>query len=416
MTQRVARPMKFAAFISIILSVAVLFVACQGAVGPAGKDGKDGKDGADGADGATGPAGHTTLQLKGNSPFILISDKAGGVGDAETIDLSEYVVGDEEKTYGKPAAVGTDTDFTDDIEASIEGSMLTLKAVDGAAGQDYVINAFTVDISDTTGKVVTLTIRARRNQAPTVPAASLDDPVVGTQAPATAPATTPDCPEANECVVVLTFGDADAAAGEDKLTFTATSADTAKVEVVKVETAPDGVMARVFLKGIASTWVADTRTDTSTGDPTPGHKRVKITVTATDEDGLAALNTDGDPGEGVINIAVDGEPTAKEIPGGTLSQTASTYVIENVSGFFTNPEAQTTGGEQLTFTAKSSDTNVATVAFGTGEAPTDTSGTRLVVFRNAPGTATITVTATESDGDTPPNQTADGTFMVTVSN
>ena len=57
MTQRVARPMKFAAFISIIVSVAVMFVACQGAVGPKGDPGADGKDGADGADGATGPQG-----------------------------------------------------------------------------------------------------------------------------------------------------------------------------------------------------------------------------------------------------------------------------------------------------------------------------------------------------------------------
>ena len=39
MTQRVARPMKFAAFISIIISMAVIIGACQGAVGPAGKDG-----------------------------------------------------------------------------------------------------------------------------------------------------------------------------------------------------------------------------------------------------------------------------------------------------------------------------------------------------------------------------------------
>ena len=29
------------------------------------------------------------------------------------------------------------------------------------------------------------------------------------------------------------------------------------------------------------------------------------------------------------------------LPGGTLSQTATTYVIENVTGFFTIPEAMT---------------------------------------------------------------------------
>ena len=47
MTQRVARPIKFAAFISIIVSVAVMFVACQGAVGPQGPPGEDGEDGDD---------------------------------------------------------------------------------------------------------------------------------------------------------------------------------------------------------------------------------------------------------------------------------------------------------------------------------------------------------------------------------
>ena len=45
MTQRVARPMKFAAFISIIISVAVMLAACQGAVGPKGDTGDSGDKG-----------------------------------------------------------------------------------------------------------------------------------------------------------------------------------------------------------------------------------------------------------------------------------------------------------------------------------------------------------------------------------
>ena len=71
---------------------------------------------------------------------------------------------------------------------------------------------------------------------------------------------------------------------------------------------------------------------------------VKVTVIGMDADRQVAVYDGGDsardPGEGVINIVVDGAPTAKTLPGGTLSQTASTYVIENVTGFFTNPEAQ----------------------------------------------------------------------------
>ncbi|MDE0447936.1 MAG: collagen-like protein [Spirochaetaceae bacterium] len=52
--------MKFAAFISIIVSVAVMFVACQGAVGPkgdAGERGPQGDKGDTGDTGATGPPG-----------------------------------------------------------------------------------------------------------------------------------------------------------------------------------------------------------------------------------------------------------------------------------------------------------------------------------------------------------------------
>ena len=49
--------MKFAAFISLIVSVAVLFAACAGAVGPAGPQGPAGKDGTDGTDGVQGPQG-----------------------------------------------------------------------------------------------------------------------------------------------------------------------------------------------------------------------------------------------------------------------------------------------------------------------------------------------------------------------
>ena len=49
MTKRVARPMKFAAFISIIISVAVIIGACQGAAGTPGED----------AVATTGPTGPT---------------------------------------------------------------------------------------------------------------------------------------------------------------------------------------------------------------------------------------------------------------------------------------------------------------------------------------------------------------------
>ena len=434
MTHRVARPMKFAAFISIIISVAVLFVACQGAVGPegdkgdtgptgpTGPPGDTGDTGAQGPQGPQGEPGFTPLQLKGVGPFVLISDKADdSVGEAETIDISNFYRGGEEPlTLATPVAQNAQTtggtDASDDIEVKLDGTMLTLTPVTtGTAGTRYDINVFNVKITDADGAHVDLIIRSRQNRTPTVPTAEETD-VVGTMEPEEAPEMTAACPAANECLVTLAFADADAAAGEDKLTFTATSADTSKVDVVKVETADDGVMARVFLKGIESTWVDD-NDDTQDGNQ-PGHKMVKVTITAMDEDGQGAVistgDNEGDPGEGVINVSVDGAPSAKMIPGGTISQSSSTYVIENVTGFFTNPENAGDTPETLTFTAESSDETVATVGFGA--AGDQASGTRLVVARNAPGSATITVIATESgggDADTP-TQTGKGTFSVTV--
>ena len=68
MTQRVARPMKFAAFISIIISMAVIFAACQGAVGKAG----DSVTGATGPTGPTGPPGTPAVQ---NTPPAVKAGK-----------------------------------------------------------------------------------------------------------------------------------------------------------------------------------------------------------------------------------------------------------------------------------------------------------------------------------------------------
>ena len=105
MTQRVARPMKFAAFISLIVSVAVLFAACAGAVGPKGDPGDPGKDGADGKDGAPGAPGapgkdaplNMAPQLKpdmalGAQHFALAStgDTTGGERIVHELMVSDY--------------------------------------------------------------------------------------------------------------------------------------------------------------------------------------------------------------------------------------------------------------------------------------------------------------------------------------
>ena len=409
--------MKFAAFISIIVSVAVMLAACPGPAGAPGDDGAKGDKGDTGDTGATGPKGdtgdkgapgYTPLQLKGAAPFVIISDKANAaLGDAETIDLSENFRSSEDVT----AKAGTFT-AGDDFEASVEGLMLTLKAVADVDGSPYAINSVPVTLTAADGGTVVLTVRARGNRAPTQPAAVSSDQVVGNQVPAMAPEMTAACPAANECMVTLTFVDEDALAGEDKLVFMGTSADTSKAEVVEVKTAADGVMAQVILRGIASTWVADTRTDTSTGTPTPGHKRVKISVTAMDADDMVALIggsgvDQNDPGEGVINIAVDGAPVGSPIPGGTVSQANATYEIANVAPFFKDPE-----GEDLEYTVSVEDAKVVSAAFGTGD-----DITKLTVTRNAQGSTMVTVKAMEATSGTTnaePHQFTEVSFMVTA--
>ena len=269
MTQRVARPMKFAAFISIIISVAVLFVACQGAVGPAGADGKDGVDGVDGTDGVDGQPAFQPLATKEKSPFVVISDAedADGTtipGPAATIDLAEYIRGSAERTYGTPTS-GTTTTADQVFDAKIEGSMLTITpkatqpAGDAAA---YAVEIFKVAISDGGESMpIELDIPARRNRAPTAPTSD-GAGEVGTQVPATAPDSASVCPAADECYIVVEFGDPDGAteSSAEKLSFTATSPDTAKVEVVSVDNGEDEdgnalpLVAWVVVKGISSTW------------------------------------------------------------------------------------------------------------------------------------------------------------------
>ena len=89
MTQRVARPMKFAAFISIIISMAVMLAACQGAVGPKGDKGDTGDKGTDGTDGVPGSMGHNALVVKAYANPLVISVSDQVVANVEQIgDLS----------------------------------------------------------------------------------------------------------------------------------------------------------------------------------------------------------------------------------------------------------------------------------------------------------------------------------------
>ena len=134
MTQRVARPMKFAAFISIIISVAVMFVACQGAVGPEGPKGETGERGPQGERGEPGQTGETgQTGEQGTGAFELISDEvhtvlfnvqeeAGKrtVEGERTVDVSTFFRGGTDVTYK------FSPEKLDDFTLAIAGSTLTI--------------------------------------------------------------------------------------------------------------------------------------------------------------------------------------------------------------------------------------------------------------------------------------------------
>ncbi|MDE2806522.1 MAG: hypothetical protein OXN18_15375, partial [Gemmatimonadota bacterium] len=101
-----------------------------------------------------------------------------------------------------------------------------------------------------------------------------------------------------------------------------------------------------------------------------------ITVTATDTGGLSATQT-----MGVTVQAVNHPPT---VVGGIDNQMLSPgdTVTADVADFFEDPE-----GDELTFTAASSDTAVATASLG---------GSSLTVVAVAGGSATVRITATDT--------------------
>ena len=103
-----------------------------------------------------------------------------------------------------------------------------------------------------------------------------------------------------------------------------------------------------------------------------------VTVTATDPDGLSASQSTSITVEAPNQapIAVD------SIPSQTV--TAGESLTLDVSGYFSDPD-----GDSLTYTAESSDDGVATATV---------SDSSLTIAGVAPGTASVTVTATDPKG------------------
>ncbi|WP_419938184.1 Ig-like domain-containing protein [Candidatus Palauibacter sp.] len=186
-------------------------------------------------------------------------------------------------------------------------------------------------------------LTATQSAGITVEAANQAPEAVGT-----IPAQTITAGQAATVDVAGFFSDPDG----DALTYTAASSDEAVVSV--------------SLSGSSLT-VAGVAAGTATA-----------TVTAADPDGLTATQS--------AEVTVEAPNRAPETVGTIPSQTitAGQAATVDVAGFFSDPD-----GDELTYTAESSDAAVATASVA---------GSSLTVRAVAAGTATVTVTAADPDG------------------
>jgi hypothetical protein len=288
MTQRVARPMKFAAFISIIISVAVLFTACQGAVGPQGPPGADGADGTTGTPGGDGTSALIAIggELLADAASTWVNDKHELVATTLTpmlgdipgpIDVSMgFGGGNGEITY----AIG---DTMDDqyYTATLADGMVTLTkraaAADPNNDDGLVLSSFSITATDELKLSAKKYFNVRRNVAPDGQRAALDQGItIGTQAVENPKNTDEDeenRPMLNQFVITVVAGDTGGTdfndADPDNLTVTAKSSDESIVSV-----AYDG--KEVTLTGHKAT---------ATEPAAP----VTITITAVDSGGLESI-------------------------------------------------------------------------------------------------------------------------------
>ena len=410
MTQRVARPMKFAAFISIIISVAVMLAACQGAVGKQGDTGPQGPKGDPGTTGTQGTPGINALIATGGTATILVNNDADNtdtdlVGDTPADwDVSEYFTGGAgELTYegGDPQTPAFDGPFATSyytVTVSPAGiASLTVRDTDEEAGvqpvdpddreADPFVN-FVVTATDENGIEAKKRVVVQRNLAPAVVATNITvTGGVGTQDaanPSEDEAVTKVRPNLNQFVVELNVAadntDNDAHftdAGPDSVTITAESSHSSVASV-----AVDG--KKVIVTG-------HTATDDDAATDAP--EMVTITLKATDAGRMTSE-------EKTFTVAVVVAPKAKSSIGSQTYNVGSTAIslVNNIGEFF-DPTM-----DNDNISAKSSDDTKVEIA----ETEVNSSGHLEGTPKNT-GEVTITVTATDGIG-----QFATQTFQATV--
>ncbi|WP_420632684.1 Ig-like domain-containing protein [Candidatus Palauibacter sp.] len=285
---------------------------------------------------ATDPDGLTATQTAGvtveaanNAPEAVgtIPAQSMKVGDAATVDVSPFFSDPDgdELTY---TAESSDADV---VAVGIEGSSLTVTAA--AEGTATV----TVTAADPDG------LTAAQSAEVTVEAANRAPEAVGT-----IPAQSMKVGDAVMVDVSPFFSDPDG----DELTYTAESSDA---DVVAVGIEGSSLTVTAAAEGTAT-----------------------VTVTAADPDGLTAAQS--------AEVTVEAANRAPEAVGTIPAQTMKVgdAVMVDVSPFFSDPD-----GDELTYTAESSDADVVAVGI---------EGSSLTVTAAAEGTATVTVTAADPDG------------------
>ena len=183
MTQRVARPMKFAAFISIIISVAVMLAACQGAVGKAGEKGDKGEKGDTGDSGTVGTPGISQPRgVAGRADpdrrCRRRRDRCGRCGPTGLSAVGYFRGGKEPVKYASArtkvdgAADAADTPSQAfNLTVASDGAITITKLADAARGnteaEHYQLgDMFTITATDADGVTESSNVAVKRNRAP----------------------------------------------------------------------------------------------------------------------------------------------------------------------------------------------------------------------------------------------------------
>ena len=468
---RFTRAAKVAAF-PLTALILVALVACQGPAGPAGAAGGKGDPGASGSPGSPGTPGISALGAVGGAGHqntvvaeYISNTVRGEIGPLPTIDLTEYFRGGKGSVTFTVGAPPTDSTFT--VEIAKGSTVATVKLREKTTkvanpDHDYLLPMMDMDTYIATSKTTYFTVTAtdadKFTATKTLAVLANREPIVSATAGDTEwtlPAPPPDSTAAatGEFYPIGTqnaadtrrdggtkderdVGNADDIAAAQKAFVCATFNSCVYTPMVGTNAAP-GVHfgddlygddtslmysmitartpvtavtftggATITLTGVKSTWDADKALGA-------GHVAAEIVVRATDKGSLSVDRT--------LLVTVDGHPTVAPgllttdtvpLPAEPLATNAGADVrnrtiLPELSKSFKDLEGL------MIFTAESSHPLVASIVDtnGAGDAVGQAGiGDSLTIMALTRGTATLTVTATDTLG-----QTATHTITVSVS-